>query len=115
MTQALEVVDQATVNAREQERDRRAWNLPRAPVGSDVADEILPENLSQLDREELRKASDTRDKRLSVLFHRWPSLSKMEMKEIRRLNDERQRLARYVGALRKRRRAESGETRQEPS
>ena len=69
--------------------------------------ERLPENVSELDRAELRQARDTRDKRLSVLFRRWPSLTKVEMKEIRRLYDERQRLARYVGSLRKRRQAQS--------
>lgn len=36
MTRALEVVDQAVVNAREWERDREAWNLPRRPVGTDA-------------------------------------------------------------------------------
>jgi hypothetical protein len=67
--------------------------------------ERLPENVSALDREGLRRARETRDERLSILFRRWPSLTKIELKEIRRLNDERQRLARYVGTLRQRRRA----------
>jgi hypothetical protein len=67
--------------------------------------ERLPENVSALDREDLRRARETRDDRLSILFRRWPSLTKIEMKEIRRLNDERQRLARYVGMLRQRQRA----------
>jgi hypothetical protein len=67
--------------------------------------EKLPENVSALDREDLRRARETRDDRLSILFRRWPSLTKIEMKEIRRLNDERQRLARYVGMLRQRQRA----------
>lgn len=35
MTRAREVVDQAVVNAREWERDRKAWNLPPRPVGTD--------------------------------------------------------------------------------
>ncbi len=35
MTRALEVVDQAAVNAREWERDRKAWNLPPRHVGTD--------------------------------------------------------------------------------
>jgi hypothetical protein len=67
--------------------------------------EKLPENVSALDREGLRSARETRDERLSILFRRWPSLTKIELKEIRRLNDERQRLARYVGMLRQRQRA----------
>ena len=35
MTRALTVVEQAEVDADERERDREAWNLPRAPVGTD--------------------------------------------------------------------------------
>ena len=67
----------------------------------------LPKDVSALDRAGLRRARDTRDERLSVLFRRWPALNKIEMKEIRRLHDERQRLARYVGMLRQRQRAAS--------
>jgi hypothetical protein len=64
----------------------------------------LPEDLSALGQAELRDARETRDVRVTLLFRRWPSLTRPEMKELRRLYDERQRLARYVGALRKRRR-----------
>jgi hypothetical protein len=70
----------------------------------------LPKTVSGLDREGLRCASDTREERLTVLFRRWPSLTKIEMKEIRRLHDERLRLARYIGMLRERRGVESGRT-----
>jgi hypothetical protein len=70
----------------------------------------LPKDVSVLDRAGLRSARDTRDERLSVLFRRWPSLNKIELKEIRRLHDERQRLARYVGMLRQRQRAKSRRT-----
>src|SRR5574341_1705649 len=35
MTRVLEVVDQAAVNAREWERNRKAWNLPPRPVRTD--------------------------------------------------------------------------------
>jgi hypothetical protein len=70
----------------------------------------LPKDVSVLGREGLRRARDTRDERLSVLFRRWPALSKIELNEIRRLHDERQRLARYVGMLRRRQRAESRRT-----
>ena len=38
----------------------------------------------------------------SQIFRRWPALNKIELNEIRRLHDERQRLARYVGMLRRR-------------
>ena len=70
----------------------------------------LPKDVSVLGREGLRRARDARDERLSVLFRRWPALNKIELSEIRRLHDERQRLARYVGMLRRRQRAESRRT-----
>lgn len=116
-------------NAREWERDRKAWNLPRAPreVAAStnlLADEVataadvhptvaegtiqrLPQDISDLDQAELRKASDTRDERLSILFRRWPSLNRIEMNEIRQLHDERQRLARCIGLVRNGRHGES--------
>jgi hypothetical protein len=124
-----EVLGQAA-SPPERERDREAWNLPRKPSDVDApttgtpVDEVaanghptaahgviqgLPENVGVLDRHELRKASDTRDERLSILFRRWPSLSKIELKEIRQLYDERQHLARCIGLLRNGRHAESAE------
>ena len=68
--------------------------------GDEGGVEALPENLWELDRDQLREASDARDARLSVLFRRWSSLSGIELRETRRLNDERQRLARSIGRLR---------------
>jgi hypothetical protein len=67
----------------------------------------LPDDVSAFDREELRKASEVRDDRLSILFRQWPALSRPQLGEMRRLNDERQQLARGVGVLRRRRRARS--------
>ena len=61
----------------------------------------LPQNLTRLDDNELRDARRDRDERMSLLFRRWPSLSKVELRELRKLNDERQRLARHVGILRR--------------
>jgi hypothetical protein len=66
--------------------------------------ESLPSNLSALDGEQLRVAGDVRDARMSILFRSWPSLNKTEMREIRMLSDERQRLARHVGIVRNLRR-----------
>jgi hypothetical protein len=60
----------------------------------------LPRDLSDLDQEEIAAARRHRDERMSVLFREWPSLSRVEMKELRKLSDERQRLASHVGALR---------------
>jgi hypothetical protein len=62
---------------------------------------MLPRSLSLLDETELRDARHDRDERMSVLFGRWPSLSKIELRELRTLSDERQRLARHVGILRR--------------
>ena len=60
----------------------------------------LPQNLARLDDSELRDARHDRDERMSLLFGRWSSLSQVELRELRRLSDERQRLARHVGILR---------------
>jgi hypothetical protein len=62
--------------------------------------ENLPRNLSVLDDTGLGKARHERDERMSLLFRSWPSLSQIELRELRRLSDERQRLARHVGTLR---------------
>jgi hypothetical protein len=61
----------------------------------------LPKSLSVLDQTELRDARRDRDERMSALFRRWPELSKLELRELRMLSDERQRLARHVGILRR--------------
>lgn len=61
----------------------------------------LPKSLSVLDETELRDARHDRDERMSALFRRWPELSKLELRELRMLSDERQRLARHVGILRR--------------
>ena len=53
-----------------------------------------------LDDFELGEARLDRDERMSLLFRSWPSLSKIELRELRRLSDERQRLARHVGTIR---------------
>jgi hypothetical protein len=61
----------------------------------------LPKNLARLDDNELRDARHDRDERMSLLFGRWSCLSQVELRELRRLSDERQRLARHVGILRR--------------
>jgi hypothetical protein len=63
----------------------------------------LPENLSSLDTEHLTDASEARDEKLSPLFRRWPRLTRPEMKELRQLYEERVRIAKYVGVIRRRR------------
>ena len=63
--------------------------------------EILPTNLATLDHEQLRRARRTRDERMSILFRGWPSLSTIELRELRTLSDERQRIARHIGIHRR--------------
>jgi hypothetical protein len=63
--------------------------------------ENLPRNLSLLDHDELQDARQHRDERMSLLFRTWPALSKTDLRELRKLSDERQRLARHVGILRR--------------
>lgn len=64
----------------------------------------LPSNLSSLDDEGVRKARRWRDERISYLFRQWPDLTDIELDELKRLNGERQRLARYYGGQREARR-----------
>lgn len=63
--------------------------------------ENLPANLAALDREQLRQASHARDERMSILFRLWPALNTLQLKELRKLSDERQRIARHLGILRR--------------
>lgn len=65
--------------------------------------EQLPKDLSRLGKDGIRRAIALRDERVSALFGRWPyALSAFELRELRRLHDERQRLARFVGRGRRR-------------
>jgi hypothetical protein len=63
----------------------------------------LPENLSSIGDEELLEACDARDEKLRPLFRRWPSLSRPEMVELRRVYNERVRLAKWIGRARRKR------------
>ena len=61
----------------------------------------LPQNLSALSDEALERERDACDERLRPLFRRWPSLTRGEMRELRRAYDERLRLARWIGRARR--------------
>lgn len=61
----------------------------------------LPENLSALSDERLRHERNARDDTLLPLFRRSSSLSKFEMRELRRIYNERVRLARWMGRSRR--------------
>ncbi len=63
--------------------------------------EGLPRNLSSLGHEQIQQARHCRDERMTRLFRDWPALSKADMRELRTLSDERQRLARHVGHIRR--------------
>jgi hypothetical protein len=89
------------VGATPQEAGQRAirrWGM--GPLKRASMIENLPQNLTRLDEDELRDARRDRDERMSVLFRSWPSLSRIELGELRRLSDERQRLAKHVGIVR---------------
>ena len=66
----------------------------------------LPEDLSELGERTVAKERVARDNRLAALFRRWGNLDRSEMRELRRLHDERMRIARYVGRRRRRRSTE---------
>ena len=57
----------------------------------------LPEDLSELGRAALEHATTARDDKLTPLFRRWPSLNRTEDSELKRLYNERLRLARFAG------------------
>jgi hypothetical protein len=63
----------------------------------------LPPDLAALDSDDLVVQRALRDDRLTILFRKWPTLHGRELHELRRLYDERLRLARYFGRLRRRR------------
>ena len=62
----------------------------------------LPSDLTEADAQELREARDECDDRLTTLFRRWPRLGRHEMRELRAVHDERVRIAKYIGSLRRR-------------
>jgi hypothetical protein len=55
----------------------------------------LPRSLSKLDDKQIGHAKRERDERMSILFRGWPYVNELEMTELRKLSDERQRLARH--------------------
>jgi hypothetical protein len=79
----------------------------RSSAGASAVGRPLPHDLSALSQEELELERAARDRRLTPLFRRWPSLSEPELGELKRVHAERLRLARHVGLLRRRRRSSS--------
>jgi hypothetical protein len=62
-----------------------------------VSDHELPNDLNALDTTDLDEARTSRDARLTMLFRRWPALSRRELRELRVTWRERVRIARHVG------------------
>lgn len=63
----------------------------------------LPDDLATMGPAALDEQRAVRDDRLAQLFKRWPALSQLELKQLRRIHAERVRIARFVGRLRTRR------------
>jgi hypothetical protein len=61
----------------------------------------LPPDLGVLDDDDLVLQRVARDDRIAALFRTWPTLAGRELRELRRLYDERLRLARHLGRLRR--------------
>jgi hypothetical protein len=62
----------------------------------------LPDDLAAVPVPELSQQRAIRDDKIAPLFRRWPSLSRVELNELRRLYAERLRIARYLGRRRAR-------------
>ena len=60
----------------------------------------LPDDLAAMGTEDLARQRAVRDERLAPLFRRWPALSRIEMRELRRFYGERLRIAKYLGKRR---------------
>jgi hypothetical protein len=86
-------------------RRRLAWPNAVSPLaGRELAEQVmkdLPPDLGALDDDDLMLQRATRDARIAALFRTWPQLAGRELKELRRLYDERLRLARHLGRLRR--------------
>jgi hypothetical protein len=60
----------------------------------------LPEDLASMDRAELAVQRDLRDDLLARLFVRWPALSRIEMRLLKKVYRETVRIARHRGESR---------------
>jgi len=70
----------------------------------DTARDTAPDTAappSDPSREDILRWRRKGDERLTPLLHRWPTLSELELRELRRVYAERQRLARHLGRLRR--------------
>lgn len=65
----------------------------------------LPDDLAAMEAQELARERAIRDERLTRLFRRWPALSRLEVRELKKIYRERLRIAKHLGRLRARRRS----------
>ena len=61
----------------------------------------LPDDLAAMGTGDLARQRALRDEVLVPLFRRWPALSRIEMRDLRRIYRERLRIAKYVGSVRR--------------
>ncbi len=62
----------------------------------------LPDDLAAMPIDELAQQRAVRDEYLDPRFRRWPALSRIEIRELRRVYGERLRIAKYIGRIRRR-------------
>ena len=62
----------------------------------------LPDDLAAVGDAELSEQRAIRDDKLAPLFKRWPALSRREDGRLRRMYEERLRIAKYLGRRRDR-------------
>jgi len=58
----------------------------------------LPDDLAAVKTEDLAQEGARRDEFLTPLFRRWPALSRIETRDLRRMYGERLRIAKFLGA-----------------
>jgi hypothetical protein len=60
----------------------------------------LPQELTVMDPAELSIQRDLRDDELAPLFRRWPALSRVELRRLKKLYHETVRIAQHLGQRR---------------
>jgi hypothetical protein len=61
----------------------------------------LPDDLAAMETDDLVQQGAIRDELVRPLFRRWPRLSPTEERELKTIHDDRMRIARYLGRLRR--------------
>ena len=61
----------------------------------------LPDDLRALEAQDLERQREFRDDKIGPLLRRWPALSRLELRELRRMYAERLRIAKDLGRRRR--------------